>query len=285
MMVALVCALLLCASAPARAQELDLEEEEGAGPQGPRRMTVEAWPAETRLDRAAQLVTLVWPTEPEPRLELVALDEAIRFERARPYEGMPDELFLLLADGRRVLVSRGADVGAHVILAPSMTGVPLKELPPGQGHLPAEAASLPSPRLVIGSGGGAMAVKAVAAASLEPSGQAAMTGMALSEDPFLNEGGGSVEKKDIDYAIKARSGAFQACYQRELQRQPGLAGKVVARFVINTDGTVKAAMIGASTLPSAPVQDCVIKEIRGTTFTPPTGGGTVVVTYPFAFGA
>ncbi len=93
---------------------------------------------------------------------------------------------------------------------------------------------------------------------------------------------GGLTKEEIDKVVKSRAGLIKACYQKELDKQKGLGGKLVIKFSIDAGGTVtKAAPDGGkSTLQNAAVSDCVVRQIFKLKF-PAKGGGQV--NYPFIF--
>jgi hypothetical protein len=103
--------------------------------------------------------------------------------------------------------------------------------------------------------------------------------VALS-DPDGDFGGLTAE--EINRVVKARAGVFRACYQKELNRSPGLGGKLVVHFVIGGDGSVKSAKTsGGSTLRNDDVESCVSSNIMRLKF--PAKGGLANVNYPFLF--
>ena len=69
---------------------------------------------------------------------------------------------------------------------------------------------------------------------------------------------GGLSKEEIDRIVKARAGVFRACYQKELNRSPGIGGKLVIHFVIASDGSVKAATTQGGSLrnESRPCWSC-----------------------------
>ncbi|MCX5740899.1 MAG: AgmX/PglI C-terminal domain-containing protein, partial [Proteobacteria bacterium] len=88
--------------------------------------------------------------------------------------------------------------------------------------------------------------------------------------------------EDIDKVVKARAGVFRSCYQRELNRSPGIGGKLVIRFKIDGSGTVQAASTGGgSTLRNGTVEQCVASNVMRLKF--PAKGGVANVNYPFVF--
>lgn len=83
----------------------------------------------------------------------------------------------------------------------------------------------------------------------------------------------------IQGIVRAHFGDFRVCYEKGLARNAGLEGKVVTRFVIENDGTVKDVADAGSTMPDAGVRDCVINSFKRYRFPLPEGG-TVTVVYP-----
>jgi hypothetical protein len=100
------------------------------------------------------------------------------------------------------------------------------------------------------------------------------------KDPEGDFGGLTAE--EINRVVKARAGIFKACYQTELNRQPGIGGKLTVAFQIGGDGIVRSAKVGGgSTLRNASVESCVTSNIMRLKF--PAKGGLANVTYPFLF--
>ena len=105
------------------------------------------WPRQSHFDPVGQSFTIQWPGKGVD--EVLPFDDIIRFERSRPYESFPDELFALVADGRRIMVSRGDDVSTHTILLTATTLLPAVELEPGKGHFPVAQTSQAPPLLLL----------------------------------------------------------------------------------------------------------------------------------------
>lgn len=89
-----------------------------------------------------------------------------------------------------------------------------------------------------------------------------------------------LSKEEIDRVVKARAGVFRACYQKELNRSPGIGGKLVIHFVIAADGTVKSSATQGGSLRNEGVESCVKGNIMRLKF--PAKGGAIV-NYPFVF--
>ncbi len=93
---------------------------------------------------------------------------------------------------------------------------------------------------------------------------------------------GGLTEEEIKRVIMARAGLFKACYQKELNRNPGLGGTLKMQFVISGDGTVKSARnAGGSTLKNDEVESCVNSNLMRLKF--PAKGGTSNVKWPFVY--
>jgi len=96
---------------------------------------------------------------------------------------------------------------------------------------------------------------------------------------------GALDRGVIDEVIKRHLTQIRYCYQRELQRDTSLAGKVVMKFTIAKDGSVSSANAQKSTLGNASVDQCLVGRFLRMQFPEPEGGGIVIVSYPFVFGS
>ncbi len=94
---------------------------------------------------------------------------------------------------------------------------------------------------------------------------------------------GSLEASLIDAVVKRRLPSIRHCYQRALQSDPGLGGKVVVAFTIARDGTVSAASLAEDGVDDASVRSCLRAVFFTLKFPEPKGGGVVDVRYPFVF--
>jgi hypothetical protein len=93
---------------------------------------------------------------------------------------------------------------------------------------------------------------------------------------------GGLTAEEINRVVKARAGIFRACYQAELNRSPGLGGKLIVNFQIGGDGLVKSSKVaGGSTMRNEAVESCVKSNIMRLKF--PAKGGLANVNYPFLF--
>jgi TonB family protein len=99
-------------------------------------------------------------------------------------------------------------------------------------------------------------------------------------------GGPEVESSSIDKAmlarvVKGRLRSIQACYEKELKRNPSLKGRIVVRFTIGTTGRVTSVDIDENSL-NGEVANCIRTTIRFWTF-PVKPEEEVPVSYPFVF--
>jgi Ca-activated chloride channel family protein len=94
---------------------------------------------------------------------------------------------------------------------------------------------------------------------------------------------GSLDRELIRRTIQRQLNALRHCYERELQSNPGLSGRVVVRFVIDADGKVGTALIAETTLNNAKVEKCLLKIFSRMIFPAVPGGGQVQVNYPLTF--
>ena len=103
---------------------------------------------------------------------------------------------------------------------------------------------------------------------------------AVGGDPIIL---GALDRSLIDEVIKRHMNQIRYCYQRELTKNPSLAGKVVVKFVIAKDGSVSSASKKTSTINNGAVEQCVVGRFMRMQFPEPKGGGIVIVSYPFTF--
>jgi Ca-activated chloride channel family protein len=94
---------------------------------------------------------------------------------------------------------------------------------------------------------------------------------------------GAMDKEGIGRVLRRHLVQVRACYEQQLLKQPGLAGKVTVTFVIGRDGRVKSCRVKESTLQDAQVEGCLTRVLGRARFPAPAGGGEVQVSYPFTF--
>ena len=96
---------------------------------------------------------------------------------------------------------------------------------------------------------------------------------------------GSLSKEEIGRVIRRNLARFKYCYEKELNANPNLNGKISGYFTIAPTGSVADASVRETSMNDENVESCVTKVMRSLKFPQPRGGGIVVVTYPFVFAA
>lgn len=200
-----------------------------------------------------------------------------------------------------VIALAGAALAVWLLLSRGGGGRPGRRL--SADATPATAvAPETSPRAAAGAPGAAPARdKAAAAALRQRVADARARRRAESSAPAPRAiGGGAAPADDAppdptlakDYIrdqIHELLPLLEECYTQALERQPNLAGKLVVKFVIagepGVGGVVDSSQIdeGASTITDPEMNECVQETMYAAQFVAPAAGGTVSVTYPFAF--
>ncbi|MEZ4381833.1 MAG: AgmX/PglI C-terminal domain-containing protein [Nannocystaceae bacterium] len=91
---------------------------------------------------------------------------------------------------------------------------------------------------------------------------------------------GGLDRDIIRRIVRAHINEIRHCYNLGLDRDPELAGRVVAEFTIGADGRVKAPATIAEGIGDAETETCVAEAVQRWIF-PKTKDGEVSVTYPF----
>jgi TonB family protein len=94
---------------------------------------------------------------------------------------------------------------------------------------------------------------------------------------------GSLSKSDIDAVIRDNMKKISRCYRLGQASGANTLGKVTLKFVIGTDGQVTSAQVKNTTLNNPTTEACMVEVAQKMIFPPPSGGGVVIVSYPFSF--
>ncbi len=97
------------------------------------------------------------------------------------------------------------------------------------------------------------------------------------------EAEGELPKSVVKGYIATKMGAIKACYQKGLQSNPDLSGKVKVAFLIQPTGGVLGARVDDSSLNNSSVEECILNNVKTWHFPPAKGGGSTKVVYPFVF--
>jgi hypothetical protein len=95
-------------------------------------------------------------------------------------------------------------------------------------------------------------------------------------------GGGGLSQEQIRRVVMAHLGALRACYESEAERNPNLRGGVTVEWQIAPEGAVSGATLGGSSLGSARVEGCVVRQVKAWRF--PSSAAPSRVSWPFKFG-
>ena len=95
---------------------------------------------------------------------------------------------------------------------------------------------------------------------------------------------GAIDKEGIRRVILANLRSIRSCYERELNRQPDLFGKLVLTWVIGEQGRVVSAGVKSNELGNRQVADCIVERLKTWRFPdPPANTLAEVSAYPFLF--
>ncbi|MBI2377828.1 MAG: TonB family protein [Deltaproteobacteria bacterium] len=91
---------------------------------------------------------------------------------------------------------------------------------------------------------------------------------------------GSLSKEVVQRVIRSANAELRRVFDRELQKNPQLSGKIIVSFRIGADGSVSEVKIVSSTLGNAEVEKQLAAVFAKLRFPAPAGGGSVLVSYP-----
>ena len=95
---------------------------------------------------------------------------------------------------------------------------------------------------------------------------------------------GNIDKGTVNMAIRRYHRQVRFVYEKALQRDPHLYGKVVVQMVINTDGRVAKVMsVKGTTITDAKMLSELMRVLKRMRFPVPRADGPVIITYPFVF--
>lgn len=97
---------------------------------------------------------------------------------------------------------------------------------------------------------------------------------------------GGLSREEIQRVISRVMSQIKYCYEKELNKDPNLEGKLVMFWLISGSGDVQTTSASQNTFSGAsgpPIEQCVQRIIQRLKFPAPKGGGVVNVTYPFVF--
>lgn len=99
------------------------------------------------------------------------------------------------------------------------------------------------------------------------------------DDEATVEGG--LDRDQIIAVINRNKGQIIYCYEKGLQAQPSIGGRVAVSFVIGASGRITTASVAESSLGSRLVEGCMLAKMKTWQFPRPVGRVNVDVLYPF----
>jgi len=99
------------------------------------------------------------------------------------------------------------------------------------------------------------------------------------DDEATVEGG--LDQDQIIAVINKHLGQITYCYEKGLQAQPAIGGRVAVDFTIGAAGRITSAKVAQSSLGSKFVETCMLAKMRTWQFPKPVGKVNVDVLYPF----
>lgn len=104
-------------------------------------------------------------------------------------------------------------------------------------------------------------------------------GLSLPTDEAEVQGG--LDMNQIAAVINKNKGQIIYCYEKGLQAEPELRGRVAMQFVIGAAGKITTLKVAQSSLGSRTVETCMASKMRSWQFPQPVGKVDVDVFYPF----
>ncbi len=92
---------------------------------------------------------------------------------------------------------------------------------------------------------------------------------------------GGLDMDQIAAVINRNKGQIIYCYERGLQAEPDLRGRVAMQFVIGGSGRITTLKVAQSSLRSSTVESCMASKMKSWQFPQPVGKVNVDVFYPF----
>lgn len=124
-----------------------------------------------------------------------------------------------------------------------------------------------------GSGGGKAGYGKIAIV-----GGTSATSLPLDDEATVE---GGLDRDQIIAVINRNRGQIVYCYEKGLQSQPGLGGRVAVSFIIGPNGRINTASVAQSSLDSRTVENCIVSRMKTWQFPKPVGRVNVDVLYPF----
>lgn len=97
------------------------------------------------------------------------------------------------------------------------------------------------------------------------------------EEEFL----GSIDREAVRRVVQAGMREIRSCYERQLNKNKGLEGRIVLAWVIAEQGKVLSARVKNSNMNNKELEECMIGRLKTWRFPEPPAGGHPEVSFPF----
>ncbi|MBN2096560.1 AgmX/PglI C-terminal domain-containing protein [Candidatus Peregrinibacteria bacterium] len=91
---------------------------------------------------------------------------------------------------------------------------------------------------------------------------------------------GGMDGATLSRTINRNKSAIEACYSKQLKRNPNLSGKVEVSFTVRADGRVQRVQVTRNTMGNTSVASCICETIKRWVF-PKSDSGADVKSLPF----
>ncbi|MBK7890773.1 MAG: AgmX/PglI C-terminal domain-containing protein [Bdellovibrionales bacterium] len=102
----------------------------------------------------------------------------------------------------------------------------------------------------------------------------------LDSESFIE---GGLTREQVEEVILRNMGQITYCYEKGLQSEPSLRGRVSVAFVIGSNGKVNLARLQHTSVESKQLESCIVGRVKQFQFPRPVAGVNVQVQYPFSF--
>ena len=149
-----------------------------------------------------------------------------------------------------------------------------------RGSGPGGGATLVGSGSGLGNKGSGLGAKGTGKADFGSKGEARVTAGTVEEGESVITG--EMDPSIIERLIRANLGYIKWCYEKQLQTQPDIEGKIVVDFIIGVEGLVTSSKAKSTSMNNPIVEECIARRIKTIKF-PSPGAGIVQVFYPFIF--
>lgn len=103
----------------------------------------------------------------------------------------------------------------------------------------------------------------------------------VSGGGFEEEFVGTIDREAVRRVVQEHLREIRSCFERELNKSPGIEGKVVMYWEIGPQGKVLTSSVKTTSLNNANVENCMARAIKSWRFPEPPSNQIGEITYPF----